>query len=39
MTDPKKDKLSERFYSVFSTVFSCIILGLVAYLAYDWWQG
>lgn len=39
MTDPKKSKLHESFYSVFSAVFSCIMLGLVAYLAYDWWNG
>lgn len=39
MTDPKKPRLHESFYSVFSAVFSCIMLGLVAYLAYDWWNG
>ena len=39
MTDPQKPKLHESFYSVFSAVFSCIMLGLVAYLAYDWPQG
>ena len=39
MTDPQKPKLHESFYSVFSAVFSCIMLGLVAYLAYDWLQG
>lgn len=39
MTDPKKPKLHESFYSVFSAVFSCIMLGLVAYLAYDWLNG
>ena len=39
MTDPQKPKLHESFYSVFSFVFGCIMLGLVAYLAYDWLQG
>ncbi len=39
MTDSRKPKLHESFYSVFSAVFSCILLGLVAYLAYDWLQG
>lgn len=39
MTDSRKPKLHESFYSVFSAVFGCIMLGLVAYLAYDWLQG
>ena len=39
MTAPQKPKLHESFYSVFSFVFGCIMLGLVAYLAYDWLQG